>query len=204
MNSVVGCTDRGLLKFEYRVFESESSSFEFESASWSSTDQHHSQRNSYKLQQLQPEYCVHRVTYILQNIIINIAYILLWSICFGSRIGNVRLPSPHPRGYERLQYLNLDSLQCRRVKADLIMCYKVLQGLVDLESSCIISAHCISQSNEICSNKLNCLICLSEIRSCLVIVLLILWTISLWLVLSQALNGTLTNLDHSYFLLFCK
>jgi len=25
---------------------------------------------------------------------------------------------------ERLQYLYLDSLQCRRVKADLIMCYK--------------------------------------------------------------------------------
>ena len=36
---------------------------------------------------------------------------------------------------ERLQYLNLDSLQCRRVKADLIMCYKILHGLVDLEAS---------------------------------------------------------------------
>ena len=36
---------------------------------------------------------------------------------------------------ERLQYLNLDSLQCRRVKADLIMCYKILLGLVDLEAS---------------------------------------------------------------------
>jgi len=33
---------------------------------------------------------------------------------------------------EQLQYLNLDSQQCRRVKADLIMNYKVLRGLVDL------------------------------------------------------------------------
>jgi len=37
---------------------------------------------------------------------------------------------------ECLQFLNLDNLQCRRVKADLIMCYKLeLHDLVDLESS---------------------------------------------------------------------
>jgi len=46
---------------------------------------------------------------------------------------------------ERLQYLNLDSLQCRRVKADLIMCYNVLHGLVDLESSYFLSVQCIPQ-----------------------------------------------------------
>jgi len=32
---------------------------------------------------------------------------------------------------KRLQYLNLASLQCRRVKADLIMSYKVLHDLVE-------------------------------------------------------------------------
>jgi hypothetical protein len=38
---------------------------------------------------------------------------------------------------ERLLNLNLDSLQYRRLKADLLMCYKILHGLVDIEASCI-------------------------------------------------------------------
>jgi hypothetical protein len=36
---------------------------------------------------------------------------------------------------ERLVKLNLDSLQCRRLKADLVMCYKVLNGRVDINIS---------------------------------------------------------------------
>jgi len=35
---------------------------------------------------------------------------------------------------ERLQYLNLDSLTCSRVKAELIMCYKVLHCRVELRN----------------------------------------------------------------------
>ena len=51
---------------------------------------------------------------------------------FTKAIGNLRSFNYN----ERLQCLNLDSLQCRRVKADLIMCYKILHGLVDIEASC--------------------------------------------------------------------
>ena len=36
---------------------------------------------------------------------------------------------------ERLVNLKLDSLQLRRLKADLIMCYKILNGLVDVNTS---------------------------------------------------------------------
>jgi len=51
---------------------------------------------------------------------------------FTKAIGNVR----SLKYSEQLQYLNLDSsLQYRRVKTDLIMCYKVLHGLVNLECS---------------------------------------------------------------------
>jgi ribonuclease P/MRP protein subunit RPP40 len=35
---------------------------------------------------------------------------------------------------ERLVNLGLDSLQCRRVKADLLFCYKLLHGLIDIKS----------------------------------------------------------------------
>ena len=35
---------------------------------------------------------------------------------------------------ERLVNLGLDSLQCRRIKADLLFCYKLLYGLVDIKS----------------------------------------------------------------------
>ena len=34
----------------------------------------------------------------------------------------------------RLVNLGLDSLQCRRIKADLLFCYKLLRGLVDIKS----------------------------------------------------------------------
>ena len=36
---------------------------------------------------------------------------------------------------ERLVNLKLDSLQCRRLKTDLTLCYKILNGLVDVNSS---------------------------------------------------------------------
>jgi hypothetical protein len=35
---------------------------------------------------------------------------------------------------ERLINLRIDSLQCRRIKADLIFCYKILHNLVDVNS----------------------------------------------------------------------
>ena len=35
---------------------------------------------------------------------------------------------------ERLVNLGLDSLQCRRVKADLVLCYKLLHGLTNIKS----------------------------------------------------------------------
>jgi hypothetical protein len=46
---------------------------------------------------------------------------------FTKTIVNLRLYSYS----ERLLNLQLDSLQYRRIKADLIMCYKILNGLVD-------------------------------------------------------------------------
>jgi len=36
---------------------------------------------------------------------------------------------------ERLKHLNLESLQVRRLKNDLVLCYKMLHGLVDLNCS---------------------------------------------------------------------
>ena len=36
---------------------------------------------------------------------------------------------------ERLKHLNLESLQVRRLKNDLVLCYKMLHGLVDLKCS---------------------------------------------------------------------
>jgi hypothetical protein len=48
---------------------------------------------------------------------------------FTKAIANLRLCSYK----ERLLNLKLDSLQCRRIKADLIMCYKILHGLVDTD-----------------------------------------------------------------------
>ena len=47
-------------------------------------------------------------------------------------MGNLRLSTYS----ERLVILNLDSLQCRRLKADLVMCYKIVNGLLDIDSSC--------------------------------------------------------------------
>jgi hypothetical protein len=51
---------------------------------------------------------------------------------FTKSMGNLRLSTYS----ERLVILNLDSLQCRRLKADLVMCYKILNGLLDIDSSC--------------------------------------------------------------------
>jgi len=51
---------------------------------------------------------------------------------FTKSIGNFRLCAYH----ERLSILKIDSLQCRRFKMDLIMCYKILYCLVDINSSC--------------------------------------------------------------------
>ena len=51
---------------------------------------------------------------------------------FTKSIGNLRLYTYH----ERLVILKLDSLQCRRLKTDLIMCYKILYGMVDINTSC--------------------------------------------------------------------
>ena len=36
---------------------------------------------------------------------------------------------------ERLKHLNRESLQVRRLKNDLVLCYKMLHGLVDLNCS---------------------------------------------------------------------
>jgi len=51
---------------------------------------------------------------------------------FTKSIGNLRLYTYH----ERLSILKIDCLQCRRLKTDLIICYKILYGLVDNNSSC--------------------------------------------------------------------
>lgn len=47
---------------------------------------------------------------------------------FTNAIGNLRFLRR-----ERLFNLKLDCLRCRRLKADLIMCYKTLHGLLDIE-----------------------------------------------------------------------
>jgi len=51
---------------------------------------------------------------------------------FTKSIGNLRLYTYH----ERLSISKIDSLQSRRLKTDLIMCYKILYGLVDIIFSC--------------------------------------------------------------------
>jgi len=51
---------------------------------------------------------------------------------FMKSIGNLRLYTYH----ERLSILKIDSLQCRRLKTDLIICYKIFYGLIDINSSC--------------------------------------------------------------------
>jgi len=51
----------------------------------------------------------------------------LWKIC------NVQIIIPqHPA---RLQYLELQSLEKRRLNQDLIMCYKIVRGMVDVNLS---------------------------------------------------------------------
>jgi hypothetical protein len=51
---------------------------------------------------------------------------------------------------ERLFRLNLDSLQCRRIKADLIMCFKILNGLAD---TCCINSLVLSAVNTTRGNQ---------------------------------------------------
>ena len=53
---------------------------------------------------------------------------------FTKAIGNLR----HLSYKDRLINLEIDSLQCRRLKSDLVMCYKMLNGLVDMNSSCFL------------------------------------------------------------------
>ena len=36
---------------------------------------------------------------------------------------------------ERLRLLNLDSLEMRRLRADLVLCFTMLKGLVDVDAS---------------------------------------------------------------------
>lgn len=51
---------------------------------------------------------------------------------FTKYIGNLRLHTYN----DRLVDLKLDSLQYRRVKADLMMCYKIFNVLVYVNSAC--------------------------------------------------------------------
>ena len=53
---------------------------------------------------------------------------------FTKAIGNLR----HLSYKDRLINLEIDSLQCRRLKSDLVMCYKMLNGLVDMNCSCFL------------------------------------------------------------------
>jgi len=47
-----------------------------------------------------------------------------------------RLAGLHNMSYwDRLDYLNLDSLYNRRIKSDFLMTYKILNGQVDVEGS---------------------------------------------------------------------
>jgi hypothetical protein len=52
---------------------------------------------------------------------------------------------------ERLLNLKHDSLQCRRIKADLIMCHRILNGLVDADIigaiGCILTLLVVSRLN---------------------------------------------------------
>ena len=52
---------------------------------------------------------------------------------------------------ERLANLNLESLQCRRIKADLIFCYKFTHGLVDIDANNYIA---FSQNTSLRGNQL--------------------------------------------------
>ena len=51
--------------------------------------------------------------------------------CFTKRLAGL-----HDMSYwDRLDYLNLDNLYNRRIKSDLLMTYKILNGQVDVEGS---------------------------------------------------------------------
>ena len=51
---------------------------------------------------------------------------------------------------ERLINLCIDSLQCRRIKADLVFCYKILHNLVDVNSKELFT---LSQNTHLRGNK---------------------------------------------------
>jgi len=72
---------------------------------------------------------------------------------FTKSIGNLCLCTYH----ERLSILKIDSLQCRRLKMDLILCYKILYGLVDINSSCFLSALCMTTRGNLLK-LLNCML----------------------------------------------
>jgi len=47
-----------------------------------------------------------------------------------------RLPGMYLFSYEdRLQQLNLDSLESRRIKTDLLLCFKIMHGYVDIDKN---------------------------------------------------------------------
>ena len=56
---------------------------------------------------------------------------------FTKSIGNLRSSTYN----EHLVNLKLDSLQCRRLKTDLITCYKIMNVVADVNSSCFFSAY---------------------------------------------------------------
>ena len=70
--------------------------------------------------------------------------ILLWSPALKTDIDRIervqrrftkRLPGLNKFSYaERLQFLNLESLELRRLHLDLITCYKIIFGLIDIKS----------------------------------------------------------------------
>ena len=45
------------------------------------------------------------------------------------------LPMNEPNSNQRLAVLNLDSLYVRRIKADLLLCYQMINNLVDVDVS---------------------------------------------------------------------
>jgi len=54
-----------------------------------------------------------------------------------------RLPGLYQLAYEdRLKHLNIDSLESRRIKTDLLLCFKIMHGFVDIDRNDLFTVDC--------------------------------------------------------------
>ena len=79
--------------------------------------------------------------------------------CFTKRLHGLQ----HLSYSERLKLLKIDSLECRRIKADLIMFFKIFHDLIDLDVHEFLQFP--TPTHEVIILKLNALVLIIMIRS---------------------------------------